>query len=36
MEKGTLPGQRPTAVARGSHSRFAWVGFRPDTELWTP
>jgi hypothetical protein len=33
---GPLQGHRLTAVPHGNHFWFAWVVFRPDTELWTP
>jgi hypothetical protein len=33
---GPLQGQRLTAIPHGNHFWFAWVVFRPDTELWTP
>ena len=31
---GTLAGERLTPIAHGNHFWFAWVAFRPDTELW--
>jgi hypothetical protein len=31
---GPLEGERLTAIAHGNHFWFAWVAFRPDTELW--
>jgi hypothetical protein len=33
---GPLRGQRLTAIPHGNHFWFAWVVFRPGTELWTP
>jgi hypothetical protein len=33
---GPLQGERLTAIPHGNHFWFAWVVFRPDTELWTP
>jgi hypothetical protein len=33
---GPLRGQRLTAVPHGNHFWFAWIAFRPDTELWKP
>ncbi len=33
---GPLRGQRLRAVPHGNHFWFAWVVFRPDTQLWTP
>jgi hypothetical protein len=33
---GPLQGQRLTAIPHGNHFWFAWVVFRPGTELWTP
>jgi hypothetical protein len=33
---GPLRGQRLRAVPHGNHFWFAWIVFRPDTELWTP
>jgi hypothetical protein len=32
---GPLAGRRLRALAHGNHFWFAWVAFRPDTELWT-
>jgi hypothetical protein len=32
---GPLRGQRLTAVPHGNHFWFAWVVFRPGTEVWT-
>ncbi|CAN5315917.1 hypothetical protein BH20GEM2_BH20GEM2_14810 [soil metagenome] len=32
---GPLRGQRLRAVPHGNHFWFAWVVFRPDTQLWT-
>ena len=31
---GPLAGERLTPIAHGNHFWFAWVAFRPDTELW--
>ena len=33
---GALKGERLTPIAHGNHFWFAWVAFRPDTELWVP
>jgi hypothetical protein len=33
---GPMQGQRLRAVPHGNHFWFAWVVFRPDTELWAP
>ncbi|HEV2087818.1 MAG TPA: DUF3179 domain-containing protein, partial [Cryptosporangiaceae bacterium] len=33
---GPLRGKRLEAIPHGNHFWFAWVVFRPDTELWTP
>jgi hypothetical protein len=33
---GPLRGQRLRAVPHGNHFWFAWIVFRPNTELWTP
>lgn len=33
---GELSGTRLTPVPHGNHFWFAWVAFRPDTELWKP
>ncbi len=33
---GPLRGQRLRAIPHGNHFWFAWVVFRPDTELWSP
>jgi hypothetical protein len=33
---GPLAGSRLTATPHGNHFWFAWVVFRPDTEVWTP
>jgi hypothetical protein len=32
--EGPLAGERLTPIAHGNHFWFAWVAFRPDTELW--
>jgi hypothetical protein len=32
--EGPLEGERLTPIAHGNHFWFAWVAFRPDTELW--
>ncbi len=32
---GPLRGQRLQAIPHGNHFWFAWVVFRPDTDLWT-
>jgi hypothetical protein len=32
---GPLQGQRLRAIPHGNHFWFAWVVFRPETELWT-
>ncbi len=34
--EGPLRGQRLRAVPHGNHFWFAWIVFRPDTELWSP
>jgi hypothetical protein len=31
---GPLEGERLSPIAHGNHFWFAWVAFRPDTELW--
>ena len=33
---GPLRGERLSAVPHGNHFWFAWVVFRPDTEVWQP
>jgi hypothetical protein len=33
---GPLRGQRLRAIPHGNHFWFAWVTFRPETELWSP
>ena len=32
--EGPLAGEQLTPIAHGNHFWFAWVAFRPDTELW--
>jgi hypothetical protein len=33
---GPLQGQRLRAIPHGNHFWFAWIVFRPDSELWSP
>lgn len=34
--EGPLAGERLTPIPHGNHFWFAWIAFRPDTELWKP
>lgn len=34
--EGTLKGRSLTPVGHGNHFWFAWIVFRPDSELWSP